>query len=89
LVWNNASNTVHLIRGLGYTPVGQELDMPPAGVEKPLHSDVAIFLDGGRIRIKTCVINGSNYLLLSDFAKEFDFQVSWNRVDNSLTITTN
>ncbi len=86
--WDGLSNTITLTGGLPYTPVGGEMEGKGPGVQKPVPTKSAIWLDGQQVYLKTCLIRGNNYFKLRDIGELFDFNISWLGSENTIVIET-
>ena len=86
--WDGDNNAILLSSGQFYTPVGGEMAPKGESSKTPLPTQSAIILDGQKIRIKACNIDGNNYFRLRDIGKLFDFNVSWAEEENAVLIET-
>jgi len=90
VTWDGSKNTIKIISGKSYTPVGNELVMLPywEKTKTAVPNTSTILLDGNEIRLTAYTINGYNYFKLRDLANVFDFFVDWDGEHRTVIIET-
>jgi alpha-tubulin suppressor-like RCC1 family protein len=87
-VWDGESNAIRITGGKPYTVVGGEMSSKGAETKMPTPTSSKIYLDGKEVSFTAYNIDGNNYFKLRDVAAAFDFGVSWNGADNTISIDT-
>ncbi|MDR1328684.1 MAG: hypothetical protein LBK23_03705 [Oscillospiraceae bacterium] len=87
--WDGVSNTIMLVSGRKYTPVGGEMTPKGTGNMNAMPTTSKITLDGKEVKFTAYNIGGNNYFKLRDVAAAFDFGVFWDGANNAITIDTN
>jgi hypothetical protein len=74
VTWDESKNAVMLTTGTAYTSVGGELSEPTgsAGTTAKL-PDTNFFMDGGRIPLRSYLVNGNHYVNITDLAANILF----------------
>ncbi len=86
--WDGTKNMISLMSNSDYAPVGGEL-VPGDGQDKAYEiSSSAILKDRANVTMNAFLINGNNYFKLRDLGKLFDFNVSWDGINNCILIDT-
>jgi hypothetical protein len=88
VVWDGANNAIELTSGKAYTVVGGEMIGKGSGEKTPTPTWSKIYLDWQAVKFTAYNIDGNNYFKLRDVAAAFDFGVSWNGEDNTISIDT-
>jgi hypothetical protein len=86
--FDGANNAVKLSGGKAYTTVGGEMTGKGAEDKTPLPTTSKVYLDGKEAAFTAYNIGDNNYFKLRDVAQAFDFGVSWNGADNTISIDT-
>ena len=90
VTWNGDKNSIDMLSGNAYTPVGGELVLGDGAVKIADNSNPSQLLkDGSMLFMSSYNINGNNYFKLRDLGKEFNFGISWDSVNNCILIDTN
>lgn len=86
VVWDNKANTISLLSGQAYTPVGGEMSGKGAinKIAKPTTSSVLV--NGSSASFTAYNIDGNNYFKLRDIGQAFNFSVAWDDVRKSISI---
>ncbi|MBQ3054683.1 MAG: hypothetical protein IJC88_01105 [Oscillospiraceae bacterium] len=85
--WNSATNSIELLGGRQYTPVGGECSTfysYKRPVAKPTNSSVS--LNGRKLALTAYNIDGNNYFKLRDLGKALNFSVEWNEANQSISV---
>lgn len=86
--WDGERNKITMTSFEPYIPVGGEL-VPGDGTDKPyVRSENQMVKDNMDLSLGAYMINGNNYFKLRDLGKVFDFNVSWDGVNNCVLIDT-
>ena len=84
--WDGERNMISLLTNTKYDAVGGELKEGD-GMNKPYElSSSALMKDGINVTLNAYLINGNNYFKLRDLGKLFDFNVSWDGINNCILI---
>jgi len=93
--WDGANNTVSLLSGKPYTPVGGEMAISKNAFHaaNPVYKTVSpspsrVTLNGKEISLTAYLIDGSNYFKLRDIGETFDFFVGWDSETAAVIIDT-
>ncbi len=83
-------NTVSIVTGADYSPIGTELDVN--GSKDPrsvVASPQSLIIDGNPVsRLSAYNVDGSNYYRLRDLGEELGFSVDYDRESRTVLITT-
>jgi len=89
VTWNSESSCVDMLSGASYSSVGGELTAGDGTVKKAeMRKPPQILKDGIPVFMQSCNINGNNYFKLRDLGKEFNFNVTWDGINNCILIET-
>ena len=88
VVWDGASNAIHLTSGEPYTVVGGEMTGKGAGDKTPAATTSKVYLDGKEMPFAAYASEGNNYFKLRDIGEAFDFGVDWDGATNTIIIDT-
>jgi len=86
--WNEASNSITLTSGQGYSAVGGEMTSKGIGSTIPTWTDSKITLDGNEASFTAYNLDGNNYFKLRDIGTALDFAVEWDGARNTIVIDT-
>ena len=75
--WDNASKTITLTSGQGYTANGSEMGAKSAGSKAAAVSASKLLIDGKEVALTAYTIDGNNYFKLRDIGQAFDFGIGW------------
>lgn len=84
--WDGVNSRVNMISGMPYTPVGGELAAGDGLAKKAATGTSNIGKDNAPVKLAAYLINGNNYFKLRDLGELFDFDVSWDGVNNCVLI---
>ncbi|MCL1834825.1 MAG: D-alanyl-D-alanine carboxypeptidase [Oscillospiraceae bacterium] len=79
--YDNATKSVLLLSGTPYTAVGGETGGRSAEKKLPALSESGLLIDGEKSSYPMYVIDGANYLRISDMSVVFSFAVNWGYSD--------
>jgi len=89
VTWDAVKNAISLIPGKAYTPAGGELSVSTnRKIKEAIITRSKIYLDGKEVRISAYNIDGNNYFKLRDIAEILGFNVSWDKLSNTINIDT-
>ncbi|WP_143436014.1 hypothetical protein [Intestinibacillus massiliensis] len=88
VTWNGAKNAIELVSGQPYTVVGGELAKGDGTAKNAIANTSAIYKDGVVVELTAYTINGNNYFKLRDLGQSFDFNVSWDGINNCIVVNT-
>jgi len=88
VVWDGEKNAINLISGKGYTAVGGEMSPGDGKSKNTALSTSTIYKDGAEAELTAYNIGGNNYFKLRDLGETFDFDVTWDPVNNAILIDT-
>ncbi|MCI9677440.1 MAG: hypothetical protein HFF77_00510 [Oscillospiraceae bacterium] len=86
--WDNASKTITLTSGQGYTANGSEMGAKSAGSKAAAVSASKLLIDGKEVALTAYTIDGNNYFKLRDIGQAFDFGIGWDNASKTITIDT-
>ena len=86
--WDNASKTIALTSGQGYTAVGGELSAGASGNQSAVPTGSKLLADGEEVSLTAYNIGGNNYFKLRDIGALFDFGIGWDSDTRTITIDT-
>lgn len=86
--WDNASKTITLTSGQGYTANGSEMASKSAGSKAAAVSASKLLIDGKEVALTAYTIDGNNYFKLRDIGQAFDFGIGWDNASKTITIDT-
>lgn len=87
--WDATNNAISLTSNKPYTPVGGEMVGQGIGNKTATPTRSTIYLDGKQISLTAYEISGNNYFKLRDIGQTFNFNVSWDGVNNAISVNTN
>lgn len=88
VTWNAEKQTVDVIQGEKYVPVGGEF-APGDGISKiASYGANELYINGWPVKVRAYNVNGNNYFKLRDLAELFYFDVGWDANANSVIIDT-
>ena len=85
--WDNASKTITLTSGQGYTANGSEM-AKGGGAQSASVSASKLIIDGKEVSLTAYSIGGNNYFKLRDIGQAFDFGIGWDNASKTITIDT-
>ena len=85
--WDNASKTITLTSGQGYTANGSEM-AKGSGAQSASVSASKLLIDGKEVSLTAYTIGGNNYFKLRDIGQAFDFGIGWDNASKTITIDT-
>ncbi len=85
--WDNASKTITLTSGQGYTANGSEM-AKGSGAQSASVSASKLLIDGKEVSLTAYTIGGNNYFKLRDIGQAFDFGIGWDNATKTITIDT-
>jgi len=88
VTWDAAVNTINLVSGQAYTPVGGEMASKGSGNQTATLTTSTIYLNGAPVALTAYNIGGNNYFKLRDIGQALDFGVAWDGATNTITIDT-
>ena len=88
ITYDEATNSIVLVPGEAYVPVGDEMDSRGEGNKSALPSDAKVLLAGEALTLEAYNIEDYNYFKLRDVAAVIDFGVGWNEAEETITIVT-
>lgn len=88
VVWNAEKNAIELYSNKPYTPVGGELAEGDGKGKFALFYTDYLFKDGIIPRLTAYTIRQNDYFKLRDLGEAFDFDVTWDGVNNAILIDT-
>ena len=86
--WDAENSSINLVTGAPYTPAGGELTAGDGIQKDALKGSDNILKDGEYAYPTAYLINNNNYFKLRDLGEMFDFDVSWDGVNNCVIIDT-
>lgn len=87
--WDAQNNSISIVPGGIYTPVGGELQVSGNMTARTGTSTKSrIFLDGVEVKFTAYNIGGNNYFKLRDIGKALNFGVFWDGENNMIKIDT-
>lgn len=88
VTWDGEKNAINMLSNTPYTTVGGEM-APGDGVDKTARLNAsAIYLDEEAVRLGAYTIDDNNYFKLRDIGRLFDFDVTWDGVNNTILVDT-
>lgn len=84
--WDAVNACINLVSYKPYTIVSGELAQGDGSTKLATAGTSNIRLDGYPVDLKAYMINGNNYFKLRDLGQLFDFDVSWDGVNNCIRI---
>ena len=88
VTWDGSKNAINLISNKAYTVVGGEMEKGDGTAKDVVVSKSKIYLNGKEVNLAAYTINGNNYFKLRDLGETFNFNVSWDGVNNIVKINT-
>lgn len=88
VTWDGSKNAINLISKTAYKTVGGELKAGDGKVKNATLSTSTIYKDGVAVTLTAYNINGNNYFKLRDLGETFNFDVSWDGVNNTVVVDT-
>jgi hypothetical protein len=73
VLWDELTNSIHIIKGMPYTPAPE----PGEGEGAPLKVQIRAFVNGVPVDMDAYEIGGFNYIKLRDIAAAVGFSVDW------------
>ncbi len=86
--WDGEKNAISLLSNAPYTPVGGELAKGDGAAKQSVMTTSIVYKNEKPINLSAYNINGNNYFKLRDLGQAFDFDVSWDGINNCITIDT-
>jgi len=87
--WDGVKNAIRLTSGEPYTVMGGEMAISGAeGYQEATITTSTIYIGGKSREFTAYCINEYNYFKLRDIARAFDFNVTWDGVNNTVSIVT-
>ena len=87
--WDDASNSISITTGKGYSAVGGELSSPEIlSTMSAVLSNSSVYLDGNKIDFTVYSVEGYNYFKLCDFASVLNFGVTLSNENNTVKFDT-
>lgn len=88
VTWDGTKNAINLISNTAYKTVGGELKSGDGKVKNATLSTSTIYKDGSQVSLTAYNINDNNYFKLRDLGEAFNFDVSWDGVNNTVVVDT-
>jgi len=88
VTWDETRNAINLISNQIYISVGDELTSGDGMTKQSILTTSTIYKDGVEISLTAYNIGGSNYFKPRDLGQTFDFNVTWDGVNNTIIIDT-
>lgn len=88
VTWDGTKNAINLVSNTAYKTVGGELKVGDGKVKNATLSTSTIYKDGVEVSLTAYNINGNNYFKLRDLGETFNFDVSWDGVNNTVVVDT-
>jgi len=88
VLWDEARQTIGIVSGEPYTPVGGELVIAANTVRRYSRTASDIYVDGVKRGFDANYIDGNNYFRLRDIAELMGFDVDWNEATLTVIIVT-
>ncbi|MEA4988508.1 MAG: WG repeat-containing protein, partial [Anaerovorax sp.] len=88
VTWDGSKNAINLISNTAYKTVGGELKAGDGKVKNATLSTSTIYKDGVAVTLTAYNINGNHYFKLRDLGETFNFDVSWDGVNNTVVVDT-
>lgn len=89
VTWDSNKDAINLISNTAYTPTGGELTVSSNTKSRDAVASIQkIFVDGLEVKLSVYNINGSNYFMLKDLGKLFNFNVAWDGKNKAILIDT-
>jgi len=87
--WDSAQNTIRLLTGAAYAPVGGELAITGSPfVGSVMQSKSSLLLDGKPISLTAYTIADNNYFMLRELGQALHFDVRWDGASGTILIDT-
>ncbi len=86
--WDGEKNAISLLSFAPYTPVGGELEKGDGTSKSSIMTTSIVYKDQKPVNLSAYNINGNNYFKLRDLGETFDFDVTWDSVNNCIMIDT-
>lgn len=86
--WNQDNQAITLISGIAYTPIGGELTAGDGSYHVYTPSTSTLSIDGHTVEQPSYLIDDNHYFKLSDMGEIFDFDVTWDDENNTITLDT-
>lgn len=88
VTWDEDKKAIIFTRNSPYTVVGGEMTGNGNKPITPIRNGANIYLDSRNASLFSYVIEDNNYFKLRDIAQIFDFNVTWDGVNNAIKIDT-
>ncbi|MGE4353472.1 MAG: hypothetical protein AB7D36_05260 [Oscillospiraceae bacterium] len=88
VTWDGSKNAINLISNEAYKTVGGEFTAGDGTSKEATTNTSVIYMDGVSVDLTAYTINDNNYFKLRDLGKTFNFNVTWDSVNNTVVIDT-
>ena len=86
--FGSGQGAIRMTAGEVYTPVGGEMTAGDGVAKQCTLNNSPIYLGEQQVNLTAYTINGNNYFKLRDLGATFNFNVSWDGVNNAIVINT-